>query len=43
VLEEAGLVITRRKGRFKLHWFDGTPLRAIAKRWPMNKQKGSGS
>ncbi len=33
VLEAAGLVRTRREGRSKLHWFVGTPLRAITKRW----------
>lgn len=34
VLEAAGLVEARRAGRFKFHWFNGTPLRAIAERWP---------
>lgn len=34
VLEEAGLVITRKEGRCKLLFFDGRPLQAIAKRWP---------
>ncbi len=38
VLEEAGLVRTKRKGRSKLHWFDGTPLKAIGKRWPIPKK-----
>jgi|TARA_B110000263_G_C14820030_1_gene290361 DNA-binding transcriptional ArsR family regulator len=33
VLEEAGLIVTKREGRSKFHWFDGTPLRAIANRW----------
>ena len=33
-LEEAGLVITRREGRYKLHTLDTTPLREIALRWP---------
>ena len=33
VLEEAGLLKTRREGRTKLHWFVGKPLEAIAKRW----------
>jgi DNA-binding transcriptional ArsR family regulator len=34
VLEEAGLVSTRRQGRYKLHHLHTTPLRAIAERWP---------
>lgn len=34
VLESAGLVIARREGRYKFHWFNGEPLRAIAERWP---------
>lgn len=34
VLEEAGLVRTRRAGRYKLHDIDTRPLRAIAERWP---------
>ena len=33
-LEEAGLVVTERRGRSKFHYFDGTPLSAIAERWP---------
>jgi DNA-binding transcriptional ArsR family regulator len=35
VLEGAGLVVTEREGRSKLHWFDGAPLKAIAERWPI--------
>jgi DNA-binding transcriptional ArsR family regulator len=34
VLEEAGLVTTRREGRTKLHFLDPTPLEAIPRRWP---------
>lgn len=34
VLERAGLVVTQREGRFKFHWFNREPLRAIAERWP---------
>jgi len=34
VLEAAGLVRAKREGRCKFHWFDGTPLQAITKRWP---------
>lgn len=39
VLEAAGLIRTRREGRSKLHWFDGTPLRAVAKRWPIPREE----
>jgi DNA-binding transcriptional ArsR family regulator len=34
VLESAGLVHTRREGRFKFHHVDTTPLRIIVQRWP---------
>jgi DNA-binding transcriptional ArsR family regulator len=33
VLEEAGLVSTRREGRYKFHHLDTTPLRSIVERW----------
>ena len=33
VLEEAGLVRTRREGRYKFHDLDTAPLRAITDRW----------
>lgn len=35
VLEEAGLVTTRRQGRHKFHDIDTTPLRSIVERWPV--------
>ena len=35
VLAEAGLVHTRREGRYKFHRIDTSPLRAIADRWPL--------
>jgi DNA-binding transcriptional ArsR family regulator len=35
VLEEAGLVTTRREGRTKLHDLHTEPLRAITDRWPL--------
>ena len=35
VLEEAGLVSTRRQGRYKFHHLDTSPLREIAERWPL--------
>lgn len=34
VLEEAGLVRTHRDGRYKFHFIDTSPLRAIVDRWP---------
>ena len=33
VLEAAGLVRTRREGRYKFHDLDTAPLRTIAERW----------
>jgi DNA-binding transcriptional ArsR family regulator len=33
VLEEAGLVRTRREGRYKFHGLDTSPLRTITDRW----------
>src|SRR5262245_9786077 len=33
VLEEAGLVVTRRSGREKLHYLDPVPIRLIYDRW----------
>ena len=33
VLEEAGLVVTRKSGREKLHFLNAAPIRAIAQRW----------
>ena len=36
VLEKAGLVTTRREGRYKFHRLDTSPLRAIAQRWPVS-------
>ena len=38
VLEEVGLVRSERSGRSKLHWFDGSPLREVATRWPVPKE-----
>jgi DNA-binding transcriptional ArsR family regulator len=35
VLEEAGLVSSRREGRYKFHHLDTTPLRSIVERWPI--------
>ena len=33
VLEDAGLVRTRREGRYKFHSLDTAPLRTITERW----------
>jgi DNA-binding transcriptional ArsR family regulator len=35
VLEAAGLVTTRREGRFKFHDVNTAPLRVIVERWPI--------
>jgi DNA-binding transcriptional ArsR family regulator len=37
VLEGAGLVRTRRQGRYKFHVLDTTPLREISQRWPVDR------
>jgi DNA-binding transcriptional ArsR family regulator len=34
VLESAGLVRTKREGRYKFHFVDTGPLRSIVERWP---------
>jgi DNA-binding transcriptional ArsR family regulator len=39
VLEAAGLVTTRREGRYKFHDLDTTPLRAITDRWVTTSQR----
>ena len=33
VLESAGLVSTKRDGKYKFHYLDTTPLRRVAERW----------
>lgn len=37
VLESAGLVTTRREGRYKLHYLDTRPLTSIVERWPTTR------
>jgi DNA-binding transcriptional ArsR family regulator len=39
LLERAGLVVTRREGRYKYHDIDTSPLDQIAERWtrPMDR------
>jgi len=39
VLEAAGLVRTRREGRYKFHDLDTAPLRLIGERWPTQERK----
>lgn len=38
VLEAAGLVTTRREGRYKFHYVDTRPLRQILERWPVSNE-----
>jgi DNA-binding transcriptional ArsR family regulator len=40
VLESAGLVRTRREGRYKFHDLDTAPLRQIADRWSIPAEEG---
>ena len=42
VLEAAGLVTTRRDGRYKLHHLDTSPLRQISERWAIPDQPTPG-
>jgi DNA-binding transcriptional ArsR family regulator len=37
VLEAVGLVRTERRGRYKLHTIDTSPLAQIAERWPVKE------
>ena len=39
VLEEAGLVHTRKEGRYKLHHVDLSPLEQIQERWATSKKE----
>jgi DNA-binding transcriptional ArsR family regulator len=41
VLEDAGLVRTRREGRYKFHQLDTGPLAEIAARWGPPKERRS--
>jgi DNA-binding transcriptional ArsR family regulator len=40
VLESAGLVASRRQGRYKFHFLDTSPLREIVERWPIQDERG---
>ncbi len=39
VLEGAGLIVTKREGRYKFHHVDTSPLQEIVKRWPANREE----
>jgi DNA-binding transcriptional ArsR family regulator len=41
VLESAGLVHTRREGRYKFHHLDTTPLETILERWQPPRGRNS--
>jgi DNA-binding transcriptional ArsR family regulator len=41
VLESAGLVRTRREGRYKFHHLDTTPLETILERWRPTRGRSS--
>ncbi|WP_278234458.1 metalloregulator ArsR/SmtB family transcription factor [Isoptericola sp. AK164] len=43
VLESAGLVTTRREGRYKFHDLDTSPLRQIVERWPVPDERKDAS
>jgi DNA-binding transcriptional ArsR family regulator len=38
VLESAGLVSTRRDGRYKFHYLDRSPLKRIVERWSIQSE-----
>jgi DNA-binding transcriptional ArsR family regulator len=40
VLESAGLVSSKREGRYKFHHLDPTPLEGIVKRWSVDDREG---
>jgi DNA-binding transcriptional ArsR family regulator len=39
VLEAAGLVSSRREGRYKFHYLDTTPLKGIVQRWSLEDRR----
>lgn len=41
VLESAGLVETRREGRYKFHHLNTTPLQSVVERWLSTDRRGS--
>jgi len=40
VLEAVGLVRTERDGRYKFHYLDTRPLKAVVEHWSRKRQKG---
>jgi DNA-binding transcriptional ArsR family regulator len=40
VLEAAGLVSSRREGRYKFHYLDTMPLKGIVERWSIEDRRG---
>lgn len=43
VLEEVGLISTRREGRYKFHYLNTAPLMTIVERWLAKKAGRKGS
>ena len=43
VLESAGLVSSKREGRYKFHHLDPAPLKEIVERWSVEDRKGGRS
>jgi DNA-binding transcriptional ArsR family regulator len=43
VLQAAGLVSSRREGRYKFHYLDTTPLKGIVQRWSIEDRTGGRS
>ena len=40
VLEDVGLVRTERQGRYKFHYLNTAPLKAVVERWSRKRPKG---
>jgi DNA-binding transcriptional ArsR family regulator len=40
VLEASGLIKTERRGRYKFHYIETSPLEMIVERWLTSKRKG---
>ena len=43
VLEEVGLITTRREGRYKFHFLNTGPLQTIVQRWLTKKTRRKGA
>ena len=41
VLESAGLITSKRQGRYKFHYLDTAPLKTIVERWSTSRPKGA--